>query len=886
MSTKFDLKKLFILSEKQFRILEIAIEAAFFCLFATTLTFNYVGEHHLNYLTLASFGLVCVLLLYWCICRHRFRFDSFGLFIVLFTLVVLLSNLINSLSISRSFLTIFLSGITILLFYQFFSIASYRGKCLRIMILSYIFFFICFIIHYRQEIIHLDFSSRLDEYFADQNVLGYILTYGFILTFYCGLFQRKYYLFALSLMSLAFIYMTGSRSALLIVVFCAMILVVFYFGKRRWYISLAINVGFLATFIFLLSLPPLQDLGKRFLNSLIVILTGTNNSDYSTALRLEFVPEGLEMFLKKPFFGYGVNAVFRQYSIDGNDTHNNFIELLVDYGIFAFILYEGFLVYSASKIVKSKNESKYLFLTWLIAIFVTQFFYPIYSLKVEFILLGFIASSYNLSDKNEVAQEATHKATEIAKKFSVNKIIPLVVSALSAVISLLTTYFIAKPLGPALYGKVQFYIGVAQILSVVGALGLNDFLTKNIQFAPDKKGAISKYIVLMALWNTIVFPLYVVVAFFFLKTFEQNWIVILAVGCMSLALSLLNVIGSYFLGIFQQGKSALLTSLLPKCLILLGSIILIYLLKMTDAFSSNYVYLCLAIYVILDVVLLIGLLKRVNFKFTKPEILQLLVFFAIACTYGLNTSLAKVIGSEYYNKMDAVGAYALSAQIITIATLFSSTITSISKPFFAALKDKPEELMDYFRKVTRINAFIVIPFCMGFIIQASTLLSIFGDDYVPFNAILIILCISTLIANLTGPNGGLLAMSGHEKLELVNGFVNIGTFLGFAFSFKGLGLNGLAWATLASDCATHLLKFIEVWAVYKKCPYNWKLLLHFSIMIVVSGGVFFLLNLIPNMPIRLFSDAVFGTALIFGFLIINPNKNDKYFFFKRDDKVI
>jgi O-antigen/teichoic acid export membrane protein len=732
----------------------------------------------------------------------------------------------------------------------------------------------------------LDFSSRLDEYFADQNVLGYILTYGFVLTFYCGLFQRKYYLFLLSLLSLAFIYMTGSRSALLIAVFCSMLLVIFFFGKRRWYVSLAIILGFIATFVALLSLPPLQSLGKRFLSSILVILNGTDSSDYSTALRLEFVPEGLEMFLKKPFFGYGVNAIFRLYSIDGNDTHNNFIELLVDYGLFAFILYEGFFIYSASKLLKIKHESKYLFFTWLVAMFIIQFFYPIYSLKVEFILLGFIASSYCSQDKNEAQKEVTSKASEIAHKFSINKIVPLVVSALSALISLLTTYFVAKPLGPALYGKVQFYVGVSQILSVVGALGLNDFLTKNIQFAEDKKGAFSKYILLMALWNTIVLPVYVVIAFFFLKTFEQNWIVIIAVGGMSLGLSLLNVIGSYFVGTFQQGKSSLLTSFLPKIFILVGSVILIYLFKMSDAFSSSYVYLCLAVYVVLDVFFLISLLRHFKFRFTKAEIIQLLVFFAIACTYGLNTSLAKVIGSEYYNKMDAVGAYSLSAQIITIATLFSSTITSISKPFFAALKDKPEELMDYFRKVTRINAFIVIPFCMGFIIQASTLLSIFGDDYVPFSAILIILCVSTLIANLTGPNGGLLAMSGHEKFELINGLVNIGTFLGFAFSFKGLGLNGLAWATLASDCATHLLKFIEVWAVYKKCPYNWKLLLHFSIMIAISGGVFFLINLVPSMPIRLFTDAIMGLALIFGFLLINPNKNDKYFFFKRDDKVI
>jgi O-antigen/teichoic acid export membrane protein/O-antigen ligase len=886
MSTKFDLKKLFTLSVKQFRILEILIEVAFFFLFATTLTFNYVGEYHLNYLTWASFALVCTLLIYWCICRRRFRFDSFGLFVVLFALVILISNLINTMSVSRSFLTIFLSAITVLLFYQFFSIPDYRKKCLRVMVLSYVFFFVCFIIHYRQAIIHLDFSSRLDEFFADQNILGYILTYGFLLTFYCALFQRKYYLFVLSLMSLAFIGMTGSRSALLIAVFCSFALVVFYFGRRRWYISLAIIVGFIVTFVLLFSLPPLQSLRNRFLASLVVLLNGTDSSDYSTALRLEFVPEGLEMFLKKPFFGYGVNAIFRQFSIDGNDTHNNFVELLVDYGLFAFVLYEGFLVYSASKIIRTKNESKYLFLTWLIAIFLTQFFYPIYPLKVEFILLCFIAASYKLPDADEVQSDTAHKATEIAKKFSINKIVPLVVSALSAVISLLTTYFIAKPLGPTLYGKVQFYVGVASILSVVGSLGLNDFLTKNIQFASDKKGAFSKYILLMALWNTIIFPIYVVIAFFFLKTFEQNWLIILAVGGLSLVLSLLSIVSSYLVGVFKQGKASLLTSLLPKALILTGSIIFIYLFNMTDSFADNYVYFCLSIYAILDISFLVRLLKRTRFKFTKSEIVQLLVFFAIACTYGLNTSLAKVIGSEYYNKMDAVGAYALSAQIVTVATLFSSTITAISKPFFAALKDKPEELMDYFRKVTRINAFIVIPFCMGFIIQASTLLSIFGDDYVPFSAILIILCVSTLIADLAGPNGGLLAMSGHEKLELINGFVNIGTFLGFAFSFKGLGLNGLAWATLASDCATHLLKFIEVWVAYKKCPYNLKLMLHFAILTIISGGVFFLLNLIPNMPIRLFSDAVFGTALIFGFLIINPNKNDKFFFFKRDDKVI
>lgn len=466
-------------------------------------------------------------------------------------------------------------------------------------------------------------------------------------------------------------------------------------------------------------------------------------------------------------------------------------------------------------------------------------------------------------------------------KVNWQKILPIILSALSAALSLLTTLFIARPLGAEEYGKVQFYVGIMQVLSIVTALGLPDFLTKNAQFAQNKKAFFSKYFFLVCCWSIIVYPGFFAISYFLLNSFAHNILIISITGVAAFAQCVAMLIGGFFLGTYKQAKSILYEAFIPKLLLFLLAIALIFVFSIREGFYVYYIYGFLAIYGLLSVVFSIILIRKSAFKFSKKEIISILSFFALSATYSLNTALGKVIGSEYYDNFAGVGAFSLSAQIVTLANLFTGVITSMSKPVFSSLAHDKEKLMLYFQKITRINSYIIIPFCLGFIVQSKFLLSLFGASYSPFYLILILMSCGSLFASITGPNGSMLAMANHEKLEVINGIINIVVFIAGAFAFIFLESTGLALATFVAVLLVNIIKLVEIYIVYRTNPYPLKLILHLSVLIIASALVFFLVDFIPNMYVKVCTDGVVGIALIILSFIINPNKTDKYFFSNR-----
>lgn len=462
------------------------------------------------------------------------------------------------------------------------------------------------------------------------------------------------------------------------------------------------------------------------------------------------------------------------------------------------------------------------------------------------------------------------------------KLFPIIISGVIAVISFLTTFLIAKPLGPVIYGRLQTYVGTIQTLSLVSSLGLNLFFTKKIQFEHNKKGFFTKWFLLMCFWSLIIFPLYFLIAVFWLKTIS-NHLFILFVCIASFFNGVVIIVSGYYLGNYQPTKSSIFESLIVKLGLFLFSLICVTVLNIVNDFPEYYLIGYLIIYIVLGVYFIIHLFRKTQLKFSKQEILSLASFFALSCTYSLNSSLSKVIGAEFYENYGLVGAYSVSLQIVSIASLFAGVITTMAKPRFASLTFDHEKLFSYYRMITRINAFIVIPFCLGFIIQAKPILQIIGPDYVDYFGILIILCIGTILTNLSGPIGGLLAMAGHEKLELFNGLINFGTFIISAFALKGIGIYGLALANVIAIISTEVMKFIEVKKVYNRYSFTIKNLIHFLIIALISGSVFFVISLIPNIFILFTVDIIVGLGLILAFNIINPNREDKYFFVRRND---
>ena len=88
---------------------------------------------------------------------------------------------------------------------------------------------------------------------------------------------------------------------------------------------------------------------------------------------MHLIEQGLEAFRTHPFFGGGW-YYFSKYTGIHSYSHNNFIEILVTYGVFGFSLYYGmyyFLILKLIKIVKNDNIAK-LFLVLNICILIAD----------------------------------------------------------------------------------------------------------------------------------------------------------------------------------------------------------------------------------------------------------------------------------------------------------------------------------------------------------------------------------------------------------------------------------------------------------------------------------------------------------------------------------
>ena len=124
-------------------------------------------------------------------------------------------------------------------------------------------------------------------------------------------------------------------------------------------------------------------------------------------------------------------------------------------------------------------------------------------------------------------------------------------------------------------------------------------------------------------------------------------------------------------------------------------------------------------------------------------------------------------------------------------------------------------------------------------------------------------------------------MANHEKLEVVNGIINIVVLLAGAFAFIFLESTGLALAILVTALVLNVIKSIEIFVIYRTNPYPLKLIVHLLILITVSSLAFYLVSYISNSYVLVIVDCVVGISLIVLAFIVNPNKDDKYFFSNR-----
>lgn len=231
-------------------------------------------------------------------------------------------------------------------------------------------------------------NVRIGRDIIQTNVFGIQHATTAIVAFYYFLYKKKHKIFHIIVLAMTFIFAmsSGSRTALLMTCLGILYLIYKKYGIRQVYKIVFVVLIAVLVFMIVIQLPMFATIRTR-MKGATDAFSGTGGDD-STVVRMKMITDGWSFFKERVLTGYGATnytalSRYRTYA------HNNFIEVLVDFGIIGFILY--YLIYwnAFKNLMKEKADgAKALF-----AIFCVRFMMEIatitYYEKLNWIILAF-----------------------------------------------------------------------------------------------------------------------------------------------------------------------------------------------------------------------------------------------------------------------------------------------------------------------------------------------------------------------------------------------------------------------------------------------------------------------------------------------------------------
>lgn len=321
---------------------------------------------------------------------EKFFFDRRLLIFAVFILEALVGTAIFSHGF-RHWLTIILVTLSLVIFYYGFNVIKDKNIIYRVIAFSFLAFGAYFTIIYHQRVLTFKISGgALGGYFDNVNAVGTYFSIGSILFFYLALFNKKKLEYLYLIPALGMIYLgvfTGSRHFLITTFVTAFVCLFLSLKKRKW-ISLIILVGVIGLFFVIIQIPQLADLRENLLRGLSTLFgIGNYKIDPSAVQRTLWPKYGFNLGSKELLFGYGTDG-FSIYSGIGTYAHNNYAEVMCNFGILGFIIFHSVVLYPFFLAIRSKDRSKYIVIIIITFYLVKGFFGVYYSSKDAYMMLA------------------------------------------------------------------------------------------------------------------------------------------------------------------------------------------------------------------------------------------------------------------------------------------------------------------------------------------------------------------------------------------------------------------------------------------------------------------------------------------------------------------
>lgn len=388
--------------------------------------------------------------------------------------------------------------------------------------------------------------------------------------------------------------------------------------------------------------------------------------------------------------------------------------------------------------------------------------------------------------------------------------------ALSFVLSIVVVNYF----GEKVYGDYTLAFSIIELLGVFAMLGFNQFFLIHIPKLLDNSSKITaiytsgKKTVLLTsiLFGLILFG----ISFLDLPYFESDTArFFFRFGALTMPLFAFGNLQSSFLNSIKLSNLSQWNDKLIKPIVLIVLVVLIAFLGN----SSEWLLYAYVLSVLAGVLLNFRFVSK-NFSFTKPidisdefaikkRALTLIVIISFITLIASKTDmymLGWISGSEYsglynvYFKLSGLVSIGLSSSLVIIMPLLSEKLSKFQ------LKEARQMLKSTSRLTLGMG---VLAFATIFLV-APYFLKIYKSELFQNNiTALYIFCFASLVNLLSGPSGALLTAGNklkllvlaHSTALVINVALNI-------LLIPSFGIEGAAWATLASQICVNLLLYI------------------------------------------------------------------------------
>lgn len=383
----------------------------------------------------------------------------------------------------------------------------------------------------------------------------------------------------------------------------------------------------------------------------------------------------------------------------------------------------------------------------------------------------------------------------------------LVIKSLGILLGFVLLFVLTSKLEPVGVGQYQVFIQFLIVLSTIGSMGLkNSTLRYSSQYYQNCPHPNHRLLYFLSIKTTILICIIIGLLILAMKYYSakigfkvlsETPISIVVILIVALPFFTIHQIQIELLrGIHKFKSSEILRNILIPLLTITG--VMLFLNKDASSLTPILIYTVSIIItagltvgyagVTLSNARIDGVISILKSDVIKTSIPMLLSDVGQALITTLPFFLLYIFGSER-----EVGLFTVPYRIASMITVVLVVVNTVSGPKFSFLfwnksREELQRFTNYSVSLATLVAVVPVTFLL---ILSPQILSIFGNEYTEQSMILRLLVLGQFINVISGSNGLLLNMSGHEKIIRNILWVSI-TFLSltgvfFTLNFGGLG---------------------------------------------------------------------------------------------------